>query len=95
MTLLQRLAQVGLGRREEAEPQYEPHHLAPQSRHEDEATEREYRPAPERRTHEQVSEYSRRPAGRPAPSDSPARNGRARIDEDELEIPAFLRRQAT
>ena len=95
MTLLQRLAQVGLGRREEAEPQYEPHHLAPQSRHEDEAAEREYRPAPERRTHEQVSEYSRRPAGRPAPTDSPARNGRARIDEDELEIPAFLRRQAT
>jgi cell division protein FtsZ len=95
MTLLQRLAQVGLGRREEAEPQYEPHHLAPQSRHEDEAAEREYRPAPERRTHEQVSEYSRRPAGRPAPTDSAARNGRARIDEDELEIPAFLRRQAT
>jgi cell division protein FtsZ len=95
MTLLQRLAQVGLGRREEAESQYEPHHLEPQSRHEDEAMEREYRPAPERRTHEQVSEYSRRPAGRPATADSPARSGRARIDEDELEIPAFLRRQAT
>jgi cell division protein FtsZ len=94
MSLLQRLAQVGLGRREEAEPSYEPHHLTPPSRHEDEPTEREYRPAPERRTQEQASEYARRPAGRPAAADSPARSGRARIDEDELEIPAFLRRQA-
>jgi cell division protein FtsZ len=95
MTLLQRLAQVGLGRREEAAPEYEPHHLAPLSRQEDEPMEREYRPAPERRTQEQVSEYTRRPAGRPTPTDSQSRNGRARVDEDELEIPAFLRRQAT
>jgi cell division protein FtsZ len=93
MTLLQRLAQVGLGRREEPEPHYEPHQLTPQRR-EDEREEREYRPAPDRRSSEQVSEYSRRPAGRPAAIDSPARNGRARIDDDELEIPAFLRRQA-
>jgi cell division protein FtsZ len=92
VSLLQRLA--GLGRREEAEPQYEPHQLAPNARHDEEREEREYRPAPERRLNEQVSEYSRRPAGRPAAIDSPARNGRARIDDDELEIPAFLRRQA-
>jgi cell division protein FtsZ len=93
MSLLQRLAQVGLGRRDEPEEQYEPHQLVPQPRHE-EPEEREYRPAPERRTNEQVSEYARRPAGRPAAADSPARNGRARIEDDELEIPAFLRRQA-
>ena len=54
----------------------------------------QHRPAPERRTQEQVSEYSRRPAGRPAPQESAARATRARIEEDELEIPAFLRRQA-
>jgi cell division protein FtsZ len=61
-------------------------------RHEHE--QREYRPAPERRTQEQVSEYSRRPAGRPAALDSAARSSRGRIEDDELEIPAFLRRQA-
>jgi cell division protein FtsZ len=93
-SLLQRLAKVGLGRREEPEAEYEPHQLAPAPRHEEEHEEREYRPAPDRRTSEQVSEYSRRPAGRPAAIDSPARNGRTRIDDDELEIPAFLRRQA-
>jgi cell division protein FtsZ len=94
MSLLQRLAQVGLGRREEAESEYEPHQVAPHARHEEERDEREYRPASERRSSEQVSEYARRPAGRPATADSAARNGRARIDDDELEIPAFLRRQA-
>jgi cell division protein FtsZ len=92
MSLLQRLAQVGLGRREEKEEPLEMNELAPARQEERE--EAEYRSAPERRTQEQVSEYSRRPAGRPAISDSAARSGRARIDDDELEIPAFLRRQA-
>jgi cell division protein FtsZ len=94
MSLLQRLAQVGLGRREEAEPAYEPHELEPRHDDRQERDEREYRPAPERRTQEQVSEYSRRPAGRPATLDSGARSSRGRIEDDELEIPAFLRRQA-
>jgi cell division protein FtsZ len=93
MTLLQRLAQVGLGRREEPEQEYEPHELAARHEQAHPSLEREYRPAPERRAQEQVSEYSRRPAGRPSANDS-ARATRARIDDDELEIPAFLRRQA-
>jgi cell division protein FtsZ len=96
MSLLQRLAQVGLGRRDPKEEEFEPHELASQSRREEreEREEPQYRPNPERRTQEQVSEYSRRPAGRPAPGDSPARPARQRLEEDELEIPAFLRRQA-
>jgi cell division protein FtsZ len=94
ISLLQRLAQVGLGRREEAEPGYEPHQLDAQHDDRHEREQREYRPAPERRTQEQVSEYSRRPAGRPAALDSAARSSRGRIEDDELEIPAFLRRQA-
>jgi cell division protein FtsZ len=91
MSLLQRLAQVGLGRREQKEDTFEPE--IPEH-HREEREEPQYRPSPERRTQEQVSEYSRRPAGRPAPGDSAARPNRARLDEDELEIPAFLRRQA-
>jgi cell division protein FtsZ len=93
MSLLQRLAQVGLGRREQKEETFEPHEIEPQH-HREEREEPQYRPSPERRTQEQVSEYSRRPAGRPAPGDSAARPNRARLEEDELEIPAFLRRQA-
>jgi cell division protein FtsZ len=93
MSLLQRLAQVGLGRREEAAQEFEPHQLAPRQDEGHALEDREYRPAPERRTQEQVSEYARRPAGRPNATES-ARPTRARIDDDELEIPAFLRRQA-
>jgi cell division protein FtsZ len=89
MSLLQRLAQVGLGRREEREPPFEANALAPQPAR----AEPEVRPAPERRTGEAVSEYTRRPAGRPGAQEAPARQ-RQRIEEDELEIPAFLRRQA-
>jgi cell division protein FtsZ len=97
LSLLQRLANVGLGRREEeAEPPVTARSPAmPQM------------PAmPERRpqrsvaqqvaTNEPVSEYARRPApkgldphGRPAPV-APAPQG-----DDHLDIPAFLRRQAT
>jgi cell division protein FtsZ len=94
MSLLQRLAQVGLGRREEEEPAIDAHE--PQAPvYEEEPQEREHRPAPERRTQEQASEYTRRPAGRPSPTtDSGSRAARGRIEDDELEIPAFLRRQA-
>jgi cell division protein FtsZ len=97
MSLLQRLANVGLGRREEdAEPPVATRMAGPAMP-----------PLPERKpqrsvaqqmsTHEQpVSEYARRPApqgldlhGRPAPV-APAPHG-----DDHLDIPAFLRRQAT
>jgi cell division protein FtsZ len=86
MSLLQRLAQVGLGRRDQKDEAFEPHELT--------AEVPQQRAAPDRRTQEQVSEYSRRPAGRPSPSESAARSTRTRVEEDELDIPAFLRRQA-
>ena len=93
LSLLQRLANVGLGRREEpeAEPVRAPQ-MAPMP------------PLPERKPqrsvaqqmgHDPVSEYARRPApqgldshGRPAPV-APAPQG-----DDHLDIPAFLRRQS-
>jgi cell division protein FtsZ len=97
-SLLQRLAAVGLGRREEDEADEAP---APEPRA---AAPIPPRPAPmprpiEPRAQEPVSEYAKRPpAPRPAPQGldhhgrpAPVHNS---IDEDQLEIPAFLRRQA-
>jgi len=90
MSLLQRLASVGLGRRDqdEAEAAPRPTAVAPPL-----PTERlPGRPMP--RPAEPVSEYARRPApqgldqhGRQSPVHNPT-------DEDQLDIPAFLRRQA-
>jgi cell division protein FtsZ len=98
-SLLQRLAAVGLGRREEEEPM--PQQSNPTPRPQSQAANRAPAPAPRRQEepHEPVSEYAKRssaprpapqgldPHGRPAPVHNP-------IDEDHLEIPAFLRRQA-
>ncbi|MGY4630326.1 cell division protein FtsZ [Bradyrhizobium sp. USDA 4486] len=96
LSLLQRLANVGLGRRdEESEPPVAARTAGPGMP-----------PLPDRRPQktvaqqiaasEPVSEYARRPApqgldmhGRPAPV-APAPQG-----DDHLDIPAFLRRQAT
>jgi cell division protein FtsZ len=94
MSLMQRLASVGLGRKpEEPEappaprtarpmPQFERPPQRPTARH------------PEGRTGDPVSEYARRaapqgldPHGRPAPVHNSG-------EEDQLDIPAFLRRQA-
>ena len=96
MTLMQRLASVGLGRRAEGEPpamapvprparpapQFERPQQRPTARH------------PEGRPSDPVSEYARRaapqgldPHGRSAPVHNSA-------EEDQLDIPAFLRRQA-
>jgi cell division protein FtsZ len=95
MSLLQRLANVGLGRRdEETEPPIAARASGPSMA-----------PLPERKpqrtvaqqiaTHEPVSEYARRPApqgldthGRPAPVAA------APQGDDHLDIPAFLRRQS-
>jgi cell division protein FtsZ len=91
LSLLQRLANVGLGRRdEEAEPPIAARAAGPAMP-----------PLPERKpkraepSTDPVSEYARRPAphgldshGRPAPV-APAPQG-----DDHLDIPAFLRRQA-
>ena len=98
MSLLQRLANVGLGRRdEETEPPIAARASGPAMA--------PMPPLPERKpqrsvaqqmaTHEAVSEYARRPApqgldahGRPAPV-APTPQG-----DDHLDIPAFLRRQS-
>jgi cell division protein FtsZ len=101
MTLLQRLASVGLGRRDDAgEAPAEPRQVirpAPPR-----PAERPLAPPPrpqEARIPDPVAEYARRPpAPRPAPQSldphgRPAHPGPA-IEDDQLEIPAFLRRQA-
>jgi cell division protein FtsZ len=95
MSLMQRLASVGLGRRadeaETAPPVPRPARPIPQFA---QAPQRPTARQPEGRPSEPVSEYARRaapqgldPHGRPAPvHNSP--------EEDQLDIPAFLRRQA-
>ncbi|MGJ4855039.1 cell division protein FtsZ [Labrys sp. La1] len=75
MTLLQRLAAVGLGRPEADEVEHEPAPVARQP---------EPRPAPPRPPEAQ----RRPPAPRPAPQQSRS------IEDDQLEIPAFLRRHS-
>ncbi|MEW9305047.1 cell division protein FtsZ [Labrys neptuniae] len=75
MTLLQRLAAVGLGRPETDEVEHEPAPVARQP---------EPRPAPQRPPEAQ----RRPPAPRPAPQQSRS------IEDDQLEIPAFLRRHS-
>jgi cell division protein FtsZ len=93
MSLMQRLASVGLGRRaDEAEPP-----RAPRTAQAMPQFERPQRPTarqPEGRPDDPVSEYARRsapqgldPHGRPIPVHNPS-------EEDQLDIPAFLRRQA-
>jgi cell division protein FtsZ len=96
LTLLQRLAAVGLGRRDdepEAE-QKEARHPEPARRQPAERAPMRPRPA-EPRSGEQVSEFAKRgapqgldPHGRPAHVPHPS-------EDDQLDIPAFLRRQAT
>ena len=87
MTLLQRLASVGLGRREEpAAPAPQPQRpaarpAAPSSVH------AEYAKRPSQQATRPAQQASLDMHGRPA---APART----IDDDQLEIPAFLRRQA-
>ena len=87
MTLLERLA--NRFNKSETEDSAETHQL----RRLPMAREPESRPATDRRPSEQVSEYARRPASRGLPLDAP-RPTPSRGEEDELEIPAFLRRQA-
>jgi cell division protein FtsZ len=93
LSLMQRLAAVGLGRRaDHTEPP-----LAPRTAQAMPQFERPLRPTarqPEGRPDDPVSEYARRsgpqgldPHGRPAPVHNSA-------EEDQLDIPAFLRRQA-
>jgi cell division protein FtsZ len=98
LTLLQRLAAVGLGRRDD-EPEAEQRETRapePARRQPAERAERApMRPRPEPRSPEQVSEFAKRgapqgldPHGRPAAMPHGS-------EDDQLDIPAFLRRQAT
>ena len=98
MSLLQRLANVGLGRRdEESEPPIAARSSGPAMPAMPPMPKQPRRTVAEQITaNEPVSEYARRPApqgldahGRPAPV-APAPQG-----DDHLDIPAFLRRQAT
>ncbi|MDI4666398.1 cell division protein FtsZ [Xanthobacter autotrophicus] len=96
MTLLQRLAHVG--RRDEPEPESQrrdqPSMRAPERRPADPRTEtRDVRPTlPGRPGEPPVSEFAKRPPTRPA-AEVPSRPG-PHHEDDQLEIPAFLRRQA-
>jgi cell division protein FtsZ len=114
MSLLQRIAAVGLGRRSEQAPSPEkivrpparptmhapPERLPPLRPQEPRAPEYrapEYRAA--ERAPEPVSEYARRPApSRPAPQGLDPHGRSAPVssshEDDQLDIPAFLRRQA-
>jgi cell division protein FtsZ len=90
MSLMQRLASVGLGRREEPVPAAPETARAPMPQRPVRSAPRQ----PEGRAQEPVSEYARRaapqgldPHGRPAPVHNQA-------EDDQLDIPAFLRRQA-
>ncbi|MBP2149918.1 MULTISPECIES: cell division protein FtsZ [Xanthobacter] len=104
MTLLQRLAHVG--RREEPEPEparreqpsmrapeRRPEQQRPDPRAESRGEPRDARPTmPSRGGEPPVSEFAKRPPMRPA-AEVPSRPG-PHHDDDQLEIPAFLRRQA-
>jgi cell division protein FtsZ len=97
MTLMQRLASVGLGRRPDGEqpaPAPMPRPPRPTQQFERPPQQRPTARQPEGRPAEPVSEYARRashqgldPHGRSAPVNNSA-------EDDQLDIPAFLRRQA-
>jgi cell division protein FtsZ len=91
MSLLQRLAQVGLGRRDDSET----------SEQRPQAERPQLPPLPQRqpvRMPDPVSEYAKRPPA-PAPQGLDIHGRQALpvhkpVDDDQLEIPAFLRRQS-
>jgi cell division protein FtsZ len=99
LSLLQRLAQVGLGRREENdESHHETRDRVPPVAAAPVPAER-MQPRQPARAPEPVSEYAKRPAPAPAPQGldihgRPAPLAHKPVDDDQLEIPAFLRRQA-
>jgi cell division protein FtsZ len=99
--LLRRLAAVGLGRREEDETEQPPSNVRPVrpvARPAERAPvpppPRPSTPPPAPRAAEPVSEYAKRPPHQALDShgrQAPVHNS---VDEDQLDIPAFLRRQA-
>jgi cell division protein FtsZ len=102
MSLLQRLAQVGLGRRDDSEAQTAAHEPPPRPA----LPQADRMPVPPRpqpqqplaRAADPVSEYAKR-APSPAPQGLDIHGRQSlpvhkAVDDDQLEIPAFLRRQA-
>ena len=94
MSLLQRLASVGLGRRDQDEPETSRRPAPVSAPLPTERLAGRPMPRPTEPRPEPVSEYARRPApqgldqhGRQSPVHNPS-------EEDQLDIPAFLRRQA-
>ena len=99
-SLLQRIASVGLGRRSDAEPARPATRPAPVAETTQGPTNRPQESrGPDARSQDLVSEYAKRSAApRPAPQ---GLDGHGRpvplapsVEDDQLEIPAFLRRQA-
>ncbi|WP_075217147.1 cell division protein FtsZ [Mongoliimonas terrestris] len=99
MSLLRRLASVGLGRRDDDHPVEPQRQAAPQARPAAAAPQAPRAPQPPqgRPAPQAVSEYAKRPAqpqGAAGRLDPQGRPQPQRISEDDqLEIPAFLRRQ--
>ncbi|WP_341991340.1 cell division protein FtsZ [Azorhizobium sp. AG788] len=91
MTLLQRLANVGMGRHND-EPEAPPARREQPSMRAPEA--RGQAPAPARPGEPPVSEFAKRPPTRPAPEVPSRPAPQSGHEDDQLEIPAFLRRQA-
>jgi cell division protein FtsZ len=102
--LLRRLASVGLGRREEEappenrEPAMRPVRPVPRATERPPVAERPAAPprptSPAPRIPEAVSEYAKRPVHQALDLHGRQTPGHNSIEEDQLEIPAFLRRQA-
>jgi cell division protein FtsZ len=100
VSLLQRLASVGLGRREEepARPAARPAPVAAERTAPPMPKAPPMPPLPQPRGPETVSDYAKRPAPQRGAPQGLDQHGRPAIqnalDDDHLEIPAFLRRQA-
>jgi len=92
MSLLQRLASVGLGRKDSEDGPYHPQPAPPRTVQMPERPRPVQRMAAETNPQEPVSEFAKRPPSlgldldRPVPPNAPG--------DDTLDIPAFLRRQA-
>jgi cell division protein FtsZ len=96
-SLLQRLANVGLGRRDEdSEPPIAARSTGPAPQMPPLPERKQQRPNPAQYGGDPVSEYARRPAPAPQGLDSHGRPAPVAPQggEDHLDIPAFLRRQA-
>ena len=96
MSLLQRLASVGLGRKESEEESYHPQPAPPPRPMQMPERPRPVARLPEALAHEPVSEFAKRPQQPPSLGldlDRPAPSHGGGLD-DQLDIPAFLRRQA-